>query len=228
MCENCIYQNHQNLVCSVCQLPIVIEKRSNAPNSPNSQVSQQKQPRYYTQPRHENFNVRDYFYMNFFLMGELNHLRFYRRESSSNNTLMIFAHSAPSPMSSGNRTLAPGIQVPPQRFVERCTECEVEPAVGLCRQCSVYYCRICYDSIHMYGKALKRHSFVTLDKDRHAIKEAELFRPAYCQQHKRVKDRYCHTCRLICCYVCVQRMHKTHHGMPLLNEVSVVWVVNFF
>ncbi|XP_049303754.1 RING finger protein 17 [Bactrocera dorsalis] len=218
MCENCIYQNHQNLVCSVCQIPIVIEKRNNAANSPNSHAIQQKQQRHYTQPRHENFNVRDYFYMNFFLMGELNHLRFYRRESSANNTLMISDRGPPSPTSSGNRTLAPGIHTPSQRFVERCTECELEPAVGLCRQCTVHYCRVCYDSIHMYGKALKRHSLVALDKDRQAAKEAQLPRPAYCQQHRRAKDRYCHTCQLICCYVCVQRMHKTHHGMLLVNE----------
>ncbi|XP_011192640.2 uncharacterized protein LOC105218629 [Zeugodacus cucurbitae] len=218
MCENCIYQNHQNLVCSVCQLPIVIEKRNNAPTSPSSHALHQKQQRHYAQHKQENFNVRDYFYMNFFLIGELNHLRFYRRESSANNTLMISTHSPSSPTSSGNRTLAPGIQVSPQRFVERCSECELEPAVGLCRQCTVHYCRICYDSIHMYGKALKRHSFVTLDKERQAGKETQLPRPAYCQHHRRVKDRYCHTCKLICCYVCVQKMHKCHHGMLLVNE----------
>ncbi|CAD6993298.1 unnamed protein product [Ceratitis capitata] len=218
MCENCIYQNHQNLVCSVCQLPIVIDRR-NTPLSPSLTVhgtSQKQRNHHY---RHENFNVRDFFYMNFFLIGELNHLRFYRRESSANNTLMIACGNEPlSPTSSGNRTLAPGIQLTPPAIFDRCSECEYEPAVGSCRQCSVNYCRICYDSIHMYGKALKRHTFVTLDKDQHMLRDMKNVRRNYCQYHKRLKDRFCDTCQIVCCPSCAKRDHQSHRWTTLGNE----------
>ncbi|XP_053946711.1 uncharacterized protein LOC128855656 [Anastrepha ludens] len=216
MCENCIYQNHQNLVCSVCQNPIIIDK-GNPPSTSLSCTAVQQQQRHHIQQRHENFNVRDFFYMNFFLIGALNHLRFYRRESSANNSLTISCHS-PTPLStaSGKLALAPGVQAQPQAASVRCSECELQPAAGLCRQCKVYYCRICYDTIHMYGKALKRHSFVALGNGRNAGgRDLKVLRPGRCRQHGNITDRYCRTCKSVCCSTCFMTNHHGHRWTAL-------------
>lgn len=198
MCENCVYHNRHNLTCGTCLTPIII------PQEPAKQFS--------------NFNVRDYFDMNFFLMGQLNHWRFYRRDGSANNTLLM---SAAGRSSLNNTLLDADTASVATASVIKCVECEALPSLGKCRFCKAYYCKRCFDNVHKNSKVLKMHTLQRFDKDPTLQSElVRLTRSRFCRKHQRYCDRYCQKCDAICCGECARNDHQYHHYRKLIDEVS--------
>ncbi|KAM7362412.1 tudor domain-containing protein qin isoform 2-T4 [Cochliomyia hominivorax] len=196
MCENCVYYNRHNLTCGTCLKPIHI------PKEPTKQFS--------------NFNVRDYFDMNFYLMGQLNHWRYYRKDGSANNTLLMSA-TGRSILNSSN-LLEANTSVATSTVI-KCVECECAPSLGKCRICKAYYCKRCYDNIHKNSKVLKMHTLQRFDKE--PTKQAEIMRLTkgrYCKRHQRQCDRYCPKCDLVCCGECGRQDHQYHHYRKLAEE----------
>lgn len=204
MCENCVYHNRHNLTCGTCLKPVHV------PKEPTKQFS--------------NFNVRDYFDMNFFLMGQLNHWRYFRKDGSANNTLLMSATGRSnlnaSALMDANSSVATS-------SVIKCLECECAPSLGKCRTCKEYYCKRCFDNIHKNSKTLKMHTLQRFDKE--PTKQAEILRltkARYCKKHQRQCDRYCGKCDLVCCGECGRQDHQYHHYKKLTDEVSFLF--NFY
>uniref|UniRef100_A0A1B0BH34 B box-type domain-containing protein n=1 Tax=Glossina palpalis gambiensis TaxID=67801 RepID=A0A1B0BH34_9MUSC len=175
MCENCVIHNRQKLECGACLKPIPI---------PQSQTT-------------INFRIRQIFDMNFFVMGELNHLKFYRKDGSFNNTLVASADNM-------------GYTAP------QCAECDSAVATGKCRQCRVSMCKRCFDSVHKNSKTLQKHLFVPLDAIRG--QHNQLPKPKHCKRHNRSSDYYCRMCDVTCCYECARTDHNNHSFCPLIEE----------
>ncbi|KAL9891373.1 uncharacterized protein LOC119635076 isoform X2 [Glossina fuscipes] len=175
MCENCVIHNRRKLECGVCLKPIPI---------PQSQTT-------------INFRIRQIFDMNFFVMGELNHLKFYRTDGSFNNTLVASADNM-------------GYIAP------QCAECDSAVATGKCRQCRVSMCKRCFDSVHKNSKTLQKHLLVPLDEIRG--QHNQLPKPKHCKRHNRSSDYYCRMCDVTCCYECARTDHNNHSFCPLIEE----------
>ncbi|XP_046805839.1 RING finger protein 17 isoform X1 [Lucilia cuprina] len=193
MCENCVYHNRHNLTCGTCLKPLPINQESTK--------------------QFTNFNVRDYFDMNFFLMGQLNNWRFHRKDGSGNNTLLM---SAPN---RSNLNLSLHDADASAASVIKCGECELVPSMGKCRICKCYYCKRCFDNVHKNSKILKLHTLQRFDKE--TTPHAELIRltkSRFCKRHQRHCDRYCTKCDLVCCGECARQDHQHHHYRKLLDE----------
>ncbi|XP_065371738.1 uncharacterized protein qin isoform X2 [Calliphora vicina] len=195
MCENCVYHNRHNLTCGTCLKPVLITQE------PAKQFS--------------NFKVRDHFDMNFFLMGQLNHWRFYRKEGSANNTLLMSAAGR----SNINSTMFDADASVATSSVIKCAECELVPSLGKCRTCKFYYCKRCFDNVHKNSKVLKLHTLQRFDKDATTYGElVRLTKPRFCKRHQRHSDRYCPKCDFVCCGECARQDHQYHHYRKLSDE----------
>ncbi|XP_037806449.1 RING finger protein 17 isoform X1 [Lucilia sericata] len=193
MCENCVYHNRHNLTCGTCLKPIPINQE------PTKQFT--------------NFNVRDYFDMNFFLMGQLNHWRFHRKDGSGNNTLLM---SAPN---RSNLNISLHDADASAASVIKCGECELVPSLGKCRICKCYYCKRCFDNVHKNSKILKLHTLQRFDKETTPYAELiRLTKSRFCKRHQRHSDRYCSKCDLVCCGECARQDHQHHHYRKLVDE----------
>lgn len=185
LCENCIVNNRQTLMCNICLNPIEL------PTENNGQL--------------QNFQFRDHFNMNFYLLGELTNLRYYNKDNSANSTLLATTQIDNN-----------------KKGTIHCSECELVPALGKCRQCKQYYCRRCFDEIHKCGKTLKMHKLQVLD-NRIKSKETERFlKPGFCKYHKKPHDRFCPKCDCTCCPECAKHDHKQHGWKTIIDEASVV------
>lgn len=191
MCENCVYHNRRNLMCNVCLKPIELLKQS------------------------QQFNLRDYFEMNFYLLGELNAQRYYNRDGSNNCTLM--GTTQDSAMSVSN-SLGGALSIP---ITIKCTECELVPASGKCRQCKVYMCKCCFDKVHKDSKVLKIHTMQRLDKNTNPTDMERLVKPHFCKRHQKVHDRFCKKCNYTCCIECAIKDHQYHGYQTIFEVVSL-------
>lgn len=198
MCENCVYQHRHNLHCHECLKPVTISAERHT----------------------SHFNIRELFDMNFYLLGELYHLRYYYKNASSNNSLQITdqVHSA---MDISGAT---GVSVAGLSSTIQCVECEMVPALGRCHQCKVYLCKRCFDGIHSSSKIMKTHQFQHLRShlERKGTTIERCLKPRFCKRHNhRISDRYCQKCKFVCCIECARNDHQLHPYTTLLDWVSI-------
>ncbi|XP_075147312.1 tudor domain-containing protein qin isoform X2 [Haematobia irritans] len=188
MCENCVYQNRKNLMCTTCLKPVELSLN----------------PSPY-------FKIRDYFDMNFFLLGELNNFRYYNKDNSANNTLL--ATTQTSVTSLNNTLIGSSIKEP----TLKCNECEIVTASGKCRQCKVYFCKPCFESVHKASKVLKMHNLQRLDKTSNNTDMERLLKPRFCRRHHRTNDKFCKICNVTCCSECAKNDHQSHSPQSLMD-----------
>uniref|UniRef100_A0A1A9W2S0 RING-type domain-containing protein n=1 Tax=Glossina brevipalpis TaxID=37001 RepID=A0A1A9W2S0_9MUSC len=174
MCENCVTHNRKNLECCICLKPIRMSEL---------QIT--------------NFRIRHIFDMNFYVLGELNHLKFYRKDASFNNTLVACADNV--------------VFTAPQ-----CAECDNFTAIGKCRQCKACMCKRCFDGVHKHSKTLQKHLLIPLDAIRSPF--SQLSKARHCKRHNRVTDCYCRMCDFTCCYECARADHNGHGYCQLIEE----------
>ncbi|XP_059217931.1 uncharacterized protein LOC106084621 isoform X3 [Stomoxys calcitrans] len=155
------------------------------------------------------FQIRDYFHLNKYLLGELNSLRYYNKEGSANSTLLATNQTS---LFSCNSNLGGSLTA---QLPLKCKKCEFTSAVGKCRQCNASFCKACFESVHKANKILKMHKLQRLDMSN---KSADI-EPRFCRRHKQTNDRFCSKCNLTCCSECAQNDHQ-FHGCQHLMEVN--------
>lgn len=168
ICENCIYQNRNNLCCPVCNIRIEFE--------------------------HTRWLKKSYD-LNFCLLGQL-----------ANTT--SFLSSEPTGPAAVTGMLAS------ESFVQKCSECEQAPAVGICLNCKVDFCKRCFTGVHQNSKVLKKHKLSEFEMQ---LLQLRMPKERFCKMHIRVGDKFCLTCQKIYCNLCIRHAHSTH----VVNSLSV-------
>ncbi|KAH8310228.1 hypothetical protein KR044_000131 [Drosophila immigrans] len=191
MCEFCISQRRQQVdfKCAVCfnlAPPTITAKDPKFPS-----------------------NLRDFYELNYHVMGQANSLTYYRRTS---------VHSA-------NKSL----QLSEIVMETKCSECSYIVARGECKQCNAFYCKRCFDTVHSHSRVLKTHSFQHLsDHGKRGVNKGirvgtNIFRiptPLHCSDHKLPANIFCRVCNRNCCKQCKSSHHSQHSTclMDKLNE----------
>ncbi|XP_064552596.1 uncharacterized protein qin isoform X1 [Drosophila montana] len=146
-------------------------------------------------------NIRDYYELNYHVLGETNSLEYYRRYSvdAVNNSLVC-----PSNMSD-------------IVLETKCSECGHCAAGGECKQCNAFYCKRCFETVHHHSRVLKTHVFQRLVDKKRASKGIrvgnDIFRmpvQLLCSAHNAPAHIYCTTCKRTSCDLCVTRHHGNH------------------
>ncbi|XP_034484439.1 uncharacterized protein LOC117789517 [Drosophila innubila] len=182
MCEFCLSKHRQetDFKCAVCfnTAPPTINTKS--PKGPG--------------------NIRDYYELNYHVLGETTSLDYFRRYSveSVNKSLTC--------------SFSSDIVLEP-----KCSECSSFAAQGECSQCNAFYCKRCFDMVHNHSRVLKTHSFQGLTNNKRPNKGIrvgkDIFRmPKHmlCSDHKKPADIYCHWCKRCCCNLCFSKHHSSH------------------
>ncbi|KAM8705102.1 hypothetical protein ACLKA7_009547 [Drosophila subpalustris] len=192
MCEFCISKHRQetDFKCAVCFNTA----------APTINV---KNPKGYG-------HIRDYYELNYHVLGETTSLDFYRRYSveSVNKSLTCSSFS--------------------DIILEtKCSECSFFAAKGECNQCNAFYCKRCFDMVHNHSRVLKTHVFQSLDNNKRPRKGIRVGKDIFrmpnqplCSDHKKPNDFYCHVCKRGCCKSCLSKYHSSHKTCPMaeLNQ----------
>lgn len=155
-------------------------------------------------------NIRDYYELNYHVMGVTSSLHYYNRFSvdSVNNSLHCTTRS----------DVVMDI---------KCSECGHSTAMCECKQCNAYYCKRCFETVHHHSRVLKTHIYQRLDEKKrptnHIRVGKDIFRMPIrmqCTAHNLPKTIYCHMCKCTNCLLCVSRYHTNHKSCPVGEMVS--------
>ncbi|XP_017039885.1 LOW QUALITY PROTEIN: uncharacterized protein LOC108087163 [Drosophila ficusphila] len=185
LCESCAWKNRKDLKCAECQTPAPPTIKV---KDPSSQFA---------------VNVRDYYELNFHVLGEASSLTYYRRFASetSNNSLSL---------SSGSEVIVQST---------KCSECGNAVATGECRQCNAFYCRRCFEAVHNHSRVLKSHIFqkTPVEEQTQSSKGLRVGKDFFtlpsndCNYHLMPRNLYCLNCKRTSCQICTSLQHRGHH-----------------
>lgn len=195
ICEFCLSTHRQetDFKCAVCN--------SSAPPTLNAKNPNSKYPG----------NIRDYYELNYHVLGEANSLNYYRRFSvdSVNKSLHCTTMS----------DIVMDI---------KCSECGHNTAMGECQQCNAFYCKRCFETVHHHSRVLKTHIYQRLDEKMRPSKQIrvgkDIFRmpvPMQCNVHNLPKNIYCQVCKITNCLLCSTRYHNNHKTCTVAEMVSL-------
>ncbi|KAH8359869.1 hypothetical protein KR093_009314 [Drosophila rubida] len=159
-------------------------------------------------------NTRDYYELNYHVLGEANSLDYFRRYSvdSVNKSLQFSAMH--------------------EIAVEtKCSECSHIAAKGECKQCNAFYCKRCFETVHNHSRVLKTHTFQHFadnNNNGHGANNYKGIRvgknifhypmPLQCSVHKLPAPIFCRVCKRICCKSC--KCIQSHHKTCLVEELN--------
>ncbi|XP_055907839.1 uncharacterized protein LOC129942792 [Eupeodes corollae] len=101
-----------------------------------------------------------------------------------------------------------------ESFIQKCSECEQAPAIGICMNCRADFCKRCFTSVHQNSKVLKKHKLSEFEMQRLQLR---LPKEKFCKTHKRMCDKFCVNCQKIYCINCIRLTHNAHH----VNALSI-------
>lgn len=102
-----------------------------------------------------------------------------------------------------------------------CSECNCNGITDVCQQCSVPYCRDCFNKLHSQGKAFRRHRLIP-----YQMKTSDQGdQPSHCPVHVNEELGYfCVDCRLQTCVQCNSENHTGHEISTMILEVRWIYL----
>ncbi|XP_039493550.2 uncharacterized protein LOC120453089 [Drosophila santomea] len=191
LCESCLWSDRRDPKCAVCQSPAPPTIMAKSPASKSAA------------------NVRDYYELNYHVLGETSSLSYFRRfATDSANQSLSFSSISEEIVQSA-----------------KCSECGNALASGECRRCNAFYCRRCFDAVHNHSRVLKSHFFhKSTDQDTISSKGLqvgdlyfELPGQNLCFQHRMLKEKYCVQCHRSHCRGCSTLYHHGHRIRSLVE-----------
>lgn len=189
LCEFCLSKHRQEMdfKCAVCN--------SSAPPTLNAKNPNSKYPS----------NIRDYYELDYHVLGEVNSLKYYQRYS----------------VDAVNKSLH-CTQMSDIVMDIKCCECGHNAAMGECKQCNAFYCKRCFDAVHHRKRVLETHVYVRLEDKKRPSKHfrvgKDIFRmpvPQHCNAHNMPANVYCQGCKTTGCLLCTTRYHPNHKTCPV-------------
>ncbi len=91
-----------------------------------------------------------------------------------------------------------------------CNSCGVCNATSYCKQCNIFTCKICTESLH--SKMEPNHGHIMVDVDEIADAVSGVFDRdvIHCSSHDQPLELYCDTCQQLVCCQCCMSVHKRH------------------
>ncbi|XP_017013487.2 uncharacterized protein qin [Drosophila takahashii] len=190
LCESCVWGNRQDLKCAVCQSPASPTIKVKDPASKSAA------------------NVRDYYELNYHVLGETSSLSYFRRfaTETANKSLSLSLISENVVLSS------------------KCSECGTAIANGECKQCNAFYCRRCFEAVHNHSRVLKSHLFQKSQEtpSTKGLRVGKQFFTLPCKNdcftHRMLRNVYCQNCKRTFCPACISSFHLDHRTQPLLQK----------
>lgn len=102
--------------------------------------------------------------------------------------------------------------------LQECSECNEALTNNFCVQCSVPYCKSCFERVHQHGKALQRHCLSHFDQRGKGTIRMENKR---CRRHSNFINKYCCDCKQAMCVLCILDGHARHKISTLAEEVII-------
>ncbi|XP_016950267.1 uncharacterized protein LOC108024696 [Drosophila biarmipes] len=189
LCESCVWSNRQDLKCAVCQTPA-------------SPIIKSKDP-----AKKSSANVRDYYELNYHVLGETSSLSYFRRFASQTTNKSLTLSSISEDVVQATK----------------CSECGNAIANGECRQCNASYCRRCFEAVHNHSRVLKAHVFQVAQEaqSRKGLRVGNQFftlpTKNECHHHRMPRNMYCLNCKRTHCPACISVLHRGHRTKSLLD-----------
>ncbi|XP_063706829.1 uncharacterized protein LOC134835793 isoform X2 [Culicoides brevitarsis] len=95
----------------------------------------------------------------------------------------------------------------------RCNECKVAPTTLVCQTCCLFFCKPCFNKLHMMTVSFANHQLQEIESlDEKLVEMINLS----CNLHPAVKSYYCEDCNLLICSMCfTTSKHKSHKCEPM-------------